>query len=133
MIAEDQPIIGLDLSDCLASAGFTVAGPFASCAASLAWLEAHTPDLAVLDYALDDGDCAEVIDTLIARGIPTIVLSGYIRESDAPPSLRKAIWLVKPCDHDTVLAATARLVPSLDIETQSPLESVVCGSAAHQQ
>jgi len=55
MIVEDQALIGMSLEAFLEDAGFTVAGPFPSCADALRWLEHNTPQVAVLDVSLRDG------------------------------------------------------------------------------
>jgi DNA-binding response OmpR family regulator len=131
MISEDQPVIAMDLEDCFRSVGVDVAGPFASCAASLSWLEAHTPDLAVLDLALRDGECTEVIRTLSERGVPTIVLSGYRRE-DGGFRLGDAHWLQKPCDCEDILSAVSTVVPRLQLgeQTSSSPETTASSSQA---
>jgi DNA-binding response OmpR family regulator len=60
MIVEDQALIGISLEAFLEEAGFSVAGPFLSCADALRWLEHNTPHVAVLDVRLRDGtrDCS---------------------------------------------------------------------------
>ncbi len=60
MIVEDQALIGMSLEAFLEDDGFSVAGPFLSCADALRWLEHNTPHVAVLDVRLRDGtrDCS---------------------------------------------------------------------------
>src|SRR5215216_1061207 len=48
MIVEDQTLIGMALEAYQEDAGFSVAGPFPSCADALQWLEHNTPQVAVL-------------------------------------------------------------------------------------
>src|ERR671921_706764 len=60
MIVEDQALIGMSLEASLEEAGFTVAGPFMSCAQALQWLEHNSPDLAVLDVIIKDGTSLQI-------------------------------------------------------------------------
>lgn len=55
MIVEDQALIGMSLEAFLEDAGFSIAGPFLSCANTLRWLETNTPNVALLDGALREG------------------------------------------------------------------------------
>jgi len=115
LILEDSPVVGMDLESCLADNGFSVAGPLFSCVDALTWLEASTPDLAILDYALRDGDAEEVIQTLQNRGVPVIVLSGYRPEDKVSWSPRGLVWLQKPCGSEDIIKAISALAPSTQI------------------
>jgi DNA-binding NtrC family response regulator len=55
LVAEDQALIALALEASLEDGGIGIAGPFGSCAEALAWVERQTPELAILDYKLQDG------------------------------------------------------------------------------
>ena len=68
LIVEDKALLGLALEDDLEEAGIVVAGPLASCAEALAWIEHATPALAILDYKLRDGSCIELARALLQRG-----------------------------------------------------------------
>ena len=113
LIVEDEALLGLALEDDLEEAGIVVAGPLASCAEVLAWIDHATPALAVLDYKLRDGSCIELARTLLQRGVPVIIHSGWPRGLDTPPELRHVPWLEKPLDRNALLAAVARVAPSL--------------------
>lgn len=56
LIVEDEALLGLALEDGLEEAGIVVAGPLASCAEVLAWIE------------LRDGSCIEFARALLRRG-----------------------------------------------------------------
>src|SRR4051812_14786635 len=73
LVAEDVGAISIALEDALADAGYEVAGPFASCATAMAWLDGHAPDLALLDAVLSDGLCIELARALRARAVPFLV------------------------------------------------------------
>ncbi len=103
LVVEDQVLIGMALEDYLHDAGMQVAGPFESCNRALAWAQVETPDVALLDYRLEDGFCTEVARTLLQRGVPVIIYSGYPRGADLPEDLRDVTWIEKPVDQATLL------------------------------
>ena len=60
LVVEDEALIGMEIEDELSTAGYNIAGPFATCAQALTWLAGATPALAVLDTILRDGPCTEL-------------------------------------------------------------------------
>ena len=54
LVAEDEALIAIELADSLGTAGYNVAGPFATCAAAEGWLKTGEPDGAILDNTLKD-------------------------------------------------------------------------------
>jgi DNA-binding NtrC family response regulator len=113
LIAEDQALIGMALEGTLEDAGITVAGPFPSCEQALAWVERHTPEIALIDYKLKDGPCTELVRALRGRGVPVIIYSGYPHGHDIPAELGGLTWLEKPTAQADLLAALARVAPSV--------------------
>jgi DNA-binding response OmpR family regulator len=111
LIAEDQTLIGMSLEAYLDDMGFDVAGPFATQGEALGWLAANEPNLAILDYRLGEGTCADIARELNARGVPVIVYSGMPRGIDVPPELQAACWLVKPVPRSTLLKVVTELLP----------------------
>jgi DNA-binding NtrC family response regulator len=93
--------------------GIPVAGPFGCCSEALAWIVHQTPAVAILDYKLKDGPCTELVKALLARNVPVIIYSGQPKGWDTPLELRGLTWLEKPTDRADLLAAMARLAPSL--------------------
>ena len=81
---------------CIRDRGYTVAGPFGTRSETLSWLEANTPDLALLDVKLKDGSSDDIARELAQRGVPFVVQSGHHRQPQASPELRRAPWLEKP-------------------------------------
>ena len=112
LIAEDQALIGMSLEAYLGDMGFAVAGPFATQGDALAWLATNEPNLAILDYRLGEGTCADIARELNARGVPVIVYSGMPRGVDVPPELQAACWLVKPVPRSTLLKVVMELLPT---------------------
>ncbi len=105
LLAEDQAIIALELADSLTTAGFDVAGPFASCAEAEDWLTTGTPDAAILDNLLKDGPCDAVASDLSRRGVPVIMFSGH---DERPSADWKASWVTKPVAFPVLLEALSR-------------------------
>lgn len=109
LIAEDAALIGLMLEDELQSHGFTVVGPFASCASAMDALKVHPVDAAVIDVALLDGPCSSLALALHGMRVPFIVVSAYTRAS-TPPEFHAAFsWLAKPAPATEFVAELHRL------------------------
>jgi hypothetical protein len=87
----------------LTTAGFDVAGPFATCEAAEEWIKTGKPNAAILDNLLKDGPCDALIADLSRRGVPTIIFSGQ----DAPfgPFAPSATWVTKPVPFPMLLDA----------------------------
>src|SRR5215210_8473708 len=111
LIAEDQALIGMSLEAYLDEMGFVVAGPFTTQGQALAWLATNVPNLAILDYKLGEGTCADIARELNARGVPVIVYSGMKRGPDIPAELQAACWLEKPVPRSALLKVVNELLP----------------------
>jgi DNA-binding response OmpR family regulator len=101
LIAEDASLISMMIEDELEETGFAITGPFPSCAAAMDWLQGNTPDAAVLDLSLADGECRDLARELSGRGVPFIVYSGH-DPADAPPEFAEAQWITKPAPASVV-------------------------------
>ena len=110
LVLEDDGLIALDLEGTLQDAGFEVFS-FASCKETEPWLQAHAPDLAVLDMHLVDGGCEHIAEMLVSRRIPFVVHSGEIEADYRDTVFSKGKWLSKP-SHAAELAALARSLAS---------------------
>jgi DNA-binding response OmpR family regulator len=108
LVLKDNAIVGFDLTQTLEAAGYEAAGPLGTCAEALAWLEADTPEAAILDLTLKDGFCVALAHVLRARGVPYVVLSAN-HHQDAPDELQGTPWFVKPVGPHNLLAALAVL------------------------
>jgi AmiR/NasT family two-component response regulator len=99
-------MIGLDVSQQLASAGYEVVGLATSVAKALR-LEPRC-DVAVLDVNLGGGEtCEPVARKLRASGKPFVVLTGYSPDNLAPPFNDATILPKPPCVADVVAAVRA--------------------------
>jgi len=109
MIVEDQALIGMSLEAYLEEAGFSVAGPFPSCAGALGWLEHNTPQVAVLDVTLRDGTSLPIAKMLKGRNTPFAVYSGLPFTASLPEELKNVPWLEKPVPREELTQTLTRL------------------------
>jgi CheY-like chemotaxis protein len=118
LIAEDDPLIGLLLSEWLEEIGWTIVGPATNAAEALALIGTGI-DAAVLDVTLAGGDSFAVAAALRAAGVPFDFASGHGTERIAA-EFRDAPLLGKPFDFDGVEAMVRRLVAGAPGEANRP-------------
>ena len=111
LIVDDAALIGMALEHQLEDHGFLCA-TVCSSGEALAWLDAHTPTVAILDYMLADGPCTVLVAALRGRGVPFLVYSGFPARA-AGPELGDVRWIDKPAERATLLRAVAGLVSGL--------------------
>jgi ActR/RegA family two-component response regulator len=106
LIVEDSWHVSTGLRRLLEAWGATVDGPVATTADAMRLVSESTPDSAIVDINLRDGELSyELIDWLQDRGIRIVVLTGY---SDVLLQEGKvAVILQKPA-RDEVLIASLR-------------------------
>ena len=109
MLLEDEVLIAVTLQADLEDAGYTVAGPFTTCAGALDWLAGNIPDVAVLDTVLNDGPCKDVARKLNGRGVPFVVYSGHAEDLNGFPELAGVIWVEKPATAEQLVKAVSSL------------------------
>jgi DNA-binding response OmpR family regulator len=110
LLVEDQVLVSMLVEDELMEAGYTIVGPFSTCAAALAWLEQDTPDLAILDLQLRDGPCTEIARELQARNVGFAIFSGAMK-AHAAAIFQDAPWIEKPSRLDQLKTVLADLLP----------------------
>jgi DNA-binding response OmpR family regulator len=99
LVVEDEGLIAMALEASLDEAGFRVAGPFSRNMAALAWLETHTPEVALIDVLLRDGPCTPLVRALRERNVPFAIYSG-LKRGHRHGDLAEAPWLEKPIARD---------------------------------
>ena len=77
LVAEDDYFIALDVVEELDAAGFIPVGPFANISNALEYCREHTPDCAVLDVRLADGDSFLIADLLAKLHVPFLFHSAH--------------------------------------------------------
>ncbi len=120
LIVEDQALVAMSLEAYLEEQGLEVCGPVPSCVEAFRWLENSAPELAIVDFNLQDGPATDLALELRRRGIPFIIYSGDPRRPDLPPELQDVPWLEKPIARIGLLNALAGLHVSGDTRTSSP-------------
>lgn len=95
LVVEDELLIAASLKIVLESHGHTVVGPAATLAAARDELNAHQPDLALLDYRVADSTTESLLPELRKRGIPACILTGYSSDQ-LPPAHADCQVLEKP-------------------------------------
>jgi CheY-like chemotaxis protein len=81
LLVEDTLIVAEELVHILRRAGCTVVGPYPRLSPALDAARRETFDLALLDVNLDGDRVYPVVDALLPRAIPFILLTGYGPES----------------------------------------------------
>ena len=109
LVAEDEPLIAMTVMDELDEAGFCVIGPFATTSQALKYCRHHTPDCAVLDVRLEDGESFPLADLLTARAVPVVFHSGHA----LAPDLTRRYPGVSICPKPAPAARLATIVAGL--------------------
>ncbi len=79
LVAEDEPLVAVDVVNQLTEAGATVIGPCSTAGRAIAALGENDVDVAVIDFVLADDNTEELQAALEDRGIPFVVVTGYPR------------------------------------------------------
>ena len=113
LLLEDEPLLSWDLEDMMRDAGVGEPIVLSSCSAASAWLDANSPDVAVLDIMLSDGEATTVAQTLLERGVPFVVHSAHSRwDSLTDPVFLQGVWVSKLCDPDLLIGAVTDCLAS---------------------
>ncbi len=76
MVVEDELFVSMVIEETLLEQGCVVVGPYSTVAAALVAAHRTVIDLAVLDVNVGDTKIYPVAETLAARGVPFLLLSG---------------------------------------------------------
>jgi two-component SAPR family response regulator len=79
LVAEDEPLVAVDVVSQLTDAGATVVGPCSTSGHAIAVLEENDIDVAIIDFVLADDNTQELQAALENKAIPFIVVTGYPR------------------------------------------------------
>lgn len=109
LILEDEALIALNLQDDLQDAGYDVAGPFTTCAAARDWLRTATPEVAILDAALQDGPCREIALELNRRDVRFLIYSGHHEDRKLLAEFDHIPWIEKPAPATVLVQACQQL------------------------
>ncbi len=102
LVVEDEVLIAMDIQMQLEDGGWIVIGPAGTPERALTLLDETQPQFAVLDINLGRKTSFDVADSLMARGVPFVFLSGGTREV-LPDRFRALPLLQKPIRYDELL------------------------------
>jgi CheY-like chemotaxis protein len=110
LVIEDEVLISLMMQGMLRELGYDVAGAAYHADEALALIESESTrlDAATVDIDLDGEPCAGVVAALNQRGIPFIVVTGFV-DQYLPEYVRGRPVLSKPFTADDLRSALAPL------------------------
>jgi DNA-binding response OmpR family regulator len=123
LIVEDEPMLAFVLEEFLIEAGFRVAGIAGRLETALTLIENCTFDIAILDANLAGISAGPAALALTARGVPFIVVSGYLPEQQRSV-FSGALHIQKPCRPDQLVRALRRILAGSDAIEVSPATEV---------
>ena len=97
LIAEDEPIVGMDLCNTIEEAGYQVEGPHGDLHSAMLAFQKQRPDLAILDIRLHDTVVYPFAEKLIAEDVPVIFHSGNYTPGEVSERFPHSHALAKPC------------------------------------
>lgn len=109
LIVEDEPLIGMVLTDYLSDAGCIPIGPAQNVARALTLIREETFDAALVDGNLAGRSVDEIAVALTQRRVPFVFVTGYGREA-LPQGFREAMIVEKPFTQDQVISSLERLL-----------------------
>ncbi len=110
LIVENEFLVAMDLEDRLKREGCDVIGPVPRETKALALLEQDRPDAVVLDLNLDGELPLHLANTLVARQIPFVIVTGYGNRQLDVPALQEAPRVHKPIKTEELVRVLSDLI-----------------------
>jgi len=95
LVVEDEPLIGMDIEDAVEGLGHEVIGPIAELHEALGLATSAAFSCAILDINIRGGHSYPVVDVLLKRGLPVLLLTG-VGEQTLPVRIQGEVRLPKP-------------------------------------
>ena len=111
LIAEDEPLIALDIQQGFEQEGATTI-MVRTLTAALRGGEDPTLSAAILDHAFSDGDSSTVCERMNERDIPFVSYSGY---DHLPGACSGGVHVKKPASISVLVATVERLIAERQI------------------
>jgi CheY-like chemotaxis protein len=108
LLVEDDFCQARDAQQALQHAGAKVVGPFADSESALLSIAVRDPSCAIVDIRLSDGGAFGVAAALVAKGVPTMFLTGPDL-SAIPKELAGVPVLQKPVDYRLLISLAAQI------------------------
>lgn len=113
LVAEDELIVGHDLCETVAEAGYKVDGPFDDLTSATAAFREHRPDVAILDVRLGDSTVYPLAEQMMAADVPVIFHSGQFSPGEVAKRFPGAQALSKPCPPNKVIASVEQALANV--------------------
>ncbi len=107
LLVEDELLISMMLEDEITDLGHRVTGVATTVEGGLALMRSTSPDFALVDFQLADGDCYDLIAELKTRNIPFALVTGALIDG-ADARLGNVDVLAKPLDMQKLAAILER-------------------------
>jgi DNA-binding response OmpR family regulator len=114
LIVEDESLLAMDLADRLTREGCNVIGLASREAKALDLVARDRPDAVVLDLNLDGRLPIDLAETLVARQIPFVIVTGYGKRPFDVPALLEAPRLQKPVNTPDLVHALCEVIRPAD-------------------
>lgn len=133
LVVEDDELIASTMEIALESRGYALAGPVATLDAATHLLETTTPDLALVDYRLENGTSERLLPLLRQRNVPTCVLTG-IDAGSLPAAYADCTVLQKPFRLNELIELVKKLESSesSDLPPDATPSDPLVGHAKHE-
>ncbi len=136
VIAEDEAIIRLDLKEILQSAGYEVVGETARGDEAVALVDAHHPDLVILDVKMPGMDGVRAARQITSRHKVAVLVLTAFSQRDLIEDARDAgvaAYLVKPFRRSELLPAIEGVLASCRQEWAIDEEAAAIAGAAEDK
>jgi CheY-like chemotaxis protein len=114
LIVEDEVLLAMDLEDRLKREGCDVIGMASREAKALEFLERGRPDAVVLDLNLHGHLPTRLAETMVARQIPFVTVTGYGSRQFDLPALQDAPRLNKPVNIQDLMRVLSDFLRAAD-------------------
>lgn len=108
VIAEDEPLIRLDLQESLAEEGYEVVGEASDGAEAIAMVREHNPDVAILDIKMPNVDGLTAAREIVGDRLAAVVILTAFSQRELVEQARDAgalQYLVKPFQRQELVPA----------------------------
>ena len=103
LLAEVDPMIGLDFADALEATGYEVSELLHTVAEAIEWLGSWNPTAAVINVILADGCSARLAQILRERGVPFLVQADTDEHEPLAEAFAGAPRISQPAWHPDVI------------------------------
>ena len=110
LIVDDEPIISMAMGYAITDAQGEVVGPASNVKSALALATTQEITAAIMDVNLPDGIISPVVEYLVPRHVPIILLTGVGIPEELSAQFPSLVVFIKPTNTDFVVAKLASLI-----------------------